>query len=218
MGKKQTCPAVRMKQKRAKKLAANLYRCIPAQIKRTHTGVFDHHGDELDFTLELLNDYRKIKSERLKELKDKYGKGSQRNPKHDKRPWYYLTKGVQYNYREKKYSSCTVISWFRRISEQGLAHKDTIFNKMTPKDFVLTNTKLEIKRWERSHPEPQKEIDGTKNAFYETEHKEWVENRSKIWNETLFKTYDKVTPGWREIARQKQIAEGARWNGMPIAA
>lgn len=216
--KKEKKRAIRLLIKRGRKIAANKHCCIPEPVKRKHTGIFDHNGDELDFTLELLDNYRTVKANRIKELKDKYGKGSRRNPKHDKRPWYYLTKGVQYNFREKKYGSCTVTSWFRRMSEQGLAHIDTVFNKMTPKDFVLTNTRLEIKRWEQSHPEPQKEYNGTKNAFYETEHKEWVENRSKTWNETLFKTYDKVIPNWRNIAKQKQIAEGARWNGMPIAA
>lgn len=183
MGKKQTCPAIKLKAKKAKILAANLHCNIPKARPRKHTGIFDHHGDELDFTLDALKSYRELKAARKEELK-KFSDSPARRTR-SKTPWYMLSK-AKYHYETHKESWGDNTQWFKVESESTRLHNKTIKKKFTHEQLIVGMVQNKVKDWEKTNPEPLKEINGTKNAFYDTEHREWMNERCKIWNKSLF--------------------------------
>lgn len=162
MGKKQTCPAVKMKARKAKILAANLYCNIPKPAPPAKV-------------LEADKPYQELRDARKKELH----RHSRTPTGHIrlKTPWYMLTRGKIYKFDDT--------AWLKVESESTRLHNKTIKKKFTHEQLIVGMVQNKVKDWEKTNPEPLKEINGTKNAFYETEHREWINERCKIWNKSL---------------------------------
>lgn len=171
MGKKQTCPAIRLKEKKAKILAANLHCNIPKarQPKSNHDAI------------KAYEELRKARKEELKKFSDSPARHTR-----SKTPWYMLSK-AKYHYETRKESWGNNTQWFKVESESTQLYNKTAKKKFTREQLVVGLVKTALKKWEKTNPEPKELINGTKNAFYSTEHHEWIEERTKVYTNTLNK-------------------------------
>lgn len=154
MGKKQTCPAVKMKARKAKILAANLHcnipkNCPPAKVL------------EADYP------YQDMRNARKKELR----RHSRTPTGHIrlKTPWYMLTKGKVYRYETHKESWGDNTAWFKVESESSRLYKKTIIKKFTRDDLAIGYLSSRMEDWKKLHPEPKKD-----DLFYNEEHPKWA--------------------------------------------
>lgn len=103
----------------------------------------------------------------LRESRKKYLREHYRTRTRSKTPWYMLTSGKCWN------------NGTRTTSETGM-YNYTI-PKFSREQYIVGLAKAECENWEKTHPMPLKEIDGTKNAFYQTEYSQWVNDRANVW-------------------------------------
>lgn len=214
--------AVRMIARRTKKHTFKC--CIPSTVVKTIEVEYE------DGTKQLVNPdikpngngsnvgpassaYTDIRDARKKYLREQY-----RTRTRSKTPWYMLTSGKCWNFETQQESVDSDACYTRKLSEQGYFHNKTLIPKFTREQYVLDSVKHIASKWDSMHPEPQEYINGTKNAFYDQEHSQWIEERGKLWDTTLIRLRDKYTKNWRAELRNKLVAMGARWNGVKIAA
>lgn len=203
--------AVRLLAKRAATLKANLHCCIPTCINKPE---IDDSGNGSKVG-PASSEYIALRDTRKKYLREHY-----RTRTRSKTPWYMLTSGKCWNYETQlnKESLGSNTNRVRKLSEQGEFHKKYKVPKFTQEQYVIGTVRDRMKQWEIKHPTPQKMIVGTKNAFYDQEHSQWIEDRSTVWNKEIDKIQSRFNPEWKKALYKKLAAEGARWNGMPMAA
>ena len=110
--------------------------------------------------------YDKIRNERIEYLKKHFSGKKDRNPrKHNKRPWFLLTKGKCYNYesRAMSYGMCT--DYFRVPSETEILNKKNTPKKLNRTEFMEALVQAKLKDWEKKNPCPIKEGGNTKDLF-----------------------------------------------------
>jgi len=154
MGKKQTCPAVHLKAKKARILAANLHCNIPSPQPPAKTL-------EADFA------YRELRDKRKKELRrhSRTATGHIRI----KTPWYMLTKGKIYRYETHHESWGDNTAWFSVDSEIKRTNEKLKIPKFTKNKLIIGYLDKKMQKWIDKHPEPKKD-----DLFYKEEHPKWV--------------------------------------------
>lgn len=159
--------------------------------------------------------YTEIRDARKKYLREHY-----RTRTRSKTPWYMLTSGKCWNYEAQlnKESLDSDTNRMCKLSEQGEFHNKYKIPKFTREQYIIGTVRDRVRQWEIQHPAPQKMIDGTKNAFYDQEHSQWIEERGTVWNKEVDKVQSRFNTEWKKALYKKLATKGARWNGMPIAA
>ena len=184
-------PAVKMKAKRAKKLAAALHCCIPATVVKTvemmrdsgttyivNPDINPDTGNGKKWTPDAT--YRPVRDDRKEYLRNHY-----KNKRKSKRPWYYLTTGKCYNYETRKKSWGDHTDFFRVPSETKKFADKYVIKRFNRAMYTIGVVRDAVKQWERRNPMPKEEIEGTKNAFYAAEYSDWMNRRADIWNKKL---------------------------------
>ena len=124
--------------------------------------------------------YDKIRNERIEYLKKHFSGKKDRNPrKHNKRPWFLLTKGKCYNYesRAMSYGMCT--DYFRVPSETEILNKKNTPKKLNHTEFMEALVQAKLKDWEEKNPCPIKEGEDTKDLFESQFLPQWKKAREE---------------------------------------
>lgn len=158
--------AVRLLAKRAATLKANLHCCIPTCTNKPE---IDDSGNGSKVG-PAPSEYTTLRDTRKKYLREHY-----RTRTRSKTPWYMLTSGKCWN------NGTRVSSEIHEIT------KKYKIPKFSREQYCIGIAKDACQQWQKTHPIPQKEIGGTKNAFYQTEYSAWVEERAQVWDKRLHK-------------------------------
>lgn len=169
--------AVRLLAKRAATKSSLSSNCIPKAVELTEGGL------QTDYTQRKLP-HDMFKEARLAYLKLKYRTTNKRAKR--KAPYWFLTSGRCYNIEERQLKWGAETREWRVDSEIKKFNSSYVIPKFTREQYIIGACKHACKKWEKTHPMPQKEIDGTRNAFYETEKAEWTRARADIHNKKLF--------------------------------
>lgn len=124
--------------------------------------------------------YDKIRNERIEYLKKHFSGKKDRNPrKHNKRPWFLLTKGKCYNYesRAMSYGMCT--DYFRVPSETEILNKKNTPKKLNRTEFMEALVQAKLKDWEKKNPRPIKTDTDTKDLFEDQFIPQWEKAREE---------------------------------------
>lgn len=124
--------------------------------------------------------YDKIRNERIEYLKKHFSGKKNRNPrKHNKRPWFLLTKGKCYNYesRPTSYGMCT--DYFRVPSETKILNKKNTPKKLNQAEFMEALAQAKLKDWEKKNPCPIKEDGDSKDLFESQFLPQWEKAREE---------------------------------------
>lgn len=173
-------PAVKMKEKRNKKLLRLKHCCIPATCVKTETieledgttmvvnpdikpngnGTFGKAGQS----------YKDLKKARIKSLKSLFiKKGNGYCKIRRKQPWYTLMRKKHYIYEERKESYGSRTDYFKKKSEYFSMYKRTIIPKFTREELIIRLLSAKLADWEKKNPRPSKD-----SMFYWQEMKPWI--------------------------------------------
>lgn len=179
------------KQRKIEALTSNLHCCIPETVVKTveeesesgtiyvvNPDINPNTGNGKKWVPD--QTYRAVRDARKQYLKEKF-----KGKKKSKTPWYYLTKGKCYNYETRKKSWGDMTAYFRVPSETKFFHDKYVIHKLTRAAYIMGSVQHTVAKWEKTHPRPQKTIEGTSNAFFDAEYADWMDERSKLWNATL---------------------------------
>lgn len=137
---------------------------------------------------EFIKEYRKIKDARIAYLNSHYsGKYAAYDkdgigiPQHGfrkrKQPWYMLTKGKCYNYKERKVGDTTIAKPWRVESEISYFNDKYTPKKMKFAEKMERYTQEKLKKWEKRNPCPVSNDDKEKDIFESQIIPEWKYKR-----------------------------------------
>lgn len=138
--------------------------------------------------------YDKVRNERIKYLRTHFSGKKTRNPrKHNKRPWFLLTKGKCYNYESRAMSYGMVTDYFRVPSETEILNQKNQTKKLNHVEYMEAYVQAKLKDWEKKNPRPIKE--GEPDLFESQFLPQWKKARDEAeerLRDVVISTYHKL--------------------------